>query len=88
MQGNSTKEICRALNLAEGTIKVHTTAILRALNAASRTQAICALTRLGISLSSLVSMRPARSLPLSRPARASDAPGPPLRYMASVFAMR
>jgi DNA-binding NarL/FixJ family response regulator len=88
VQGNSTKEICRALNLAEGTIKVHTTAILRALNAASRTQAICALTRLGISLSSLVSMRPARAAALPRSDRPSEAPGPPLRHMASAFAMR
>jgi DNA-binding CsgD family transcriptional regulator len=60
VQGNSTKQICRELCLAEGTIKVHTTAILRALDAASRTQAICALTRLGVSLSALAALRSAR----------------------------
>jgi DNA-binding NarL/FixJ family response regulator len=97
VQGNSTKQMCRALNLAEGTIKVHTAAILRALNAASRTQAICALTRLGISLSSLMSRRP-ECAPAERcDARAAGAPAArrevrgsdaPVRYLSSVFAMR
>lgn len=100
VQGNSTKEICRALNLAEGTIKVHTGAILRALNAASRTQAICALTRLGVSLTSLMSLQPARApaercgvrssdAPAARrEVRSGDTPAAPVRYMSSVFAMR
>jgi DNA-binding NarL/FixJ family response regulator len=88
VQGNSTKQICRALNLAEGTIKVHTAAILRALNAASRTQAICALTRLGISLSALIALRPTRAAGQPSVARSSDMATAPMRYMSSVFAMR
>lgn len=88
VQGNSTKQMCRALNLAEGTIKVHTAAILRALNAASRTQAICALTRLGVSLASLVSFRPALARPQPRDTRVKDESARPARYMSSVFAMR
>lgn len=39
-EGKSNKEIARELDLAEGTIKVHVTAILRALNVANRTQAV------------------------------------------------
>jgi DNA-binding NarL/FixJ family response regulator len=88
VQGNSTKQICRALNLAEGTIKVHTAAILRALNAASRTQAICALTRLGISLASLVSLRPAGAPAQPREAAGRETPAAPVRYMSSVFGAR
>jgi len=89
VQGNSTKQICRALNLAEGTIKVHTAAILRALNAASRTQAICALTRLGISLSALIALRPTR-VPMQPPsaARSSETPAAAMRFMSGVLAMR
>lgn len=43
VQGQSNKQICRALGLAETTVKIHVTAILRALNVASRTQAIVAI---------------------------------------------
>jgi len=39
-QGLSNKGICKRLNLAEGTVKLHVTAIMRALNAANRTQAV------------------------------------------------
>jgi hypothetical protein len=35
----SNKEISRELNIAEGTAKVHTTALLRALGARNRTEA-------------------------------------------------
>lgn len=38
--GRSNKEIARDLNLAENTVKVHISAIFRALNVVSRTQAV------------------------------------------------
>jgi DNA-binding NarL/FixJ family response regulator len=41
--------ICRELSLAEGTVKVHVSAVLRALGASNRTQAVIAATRLGLS---------------------------------------
>ena len=43
VQGHSNKEICRKLGLAEPTVKVHVTAILRTLNVTSRAQAIVAV---------------------------------------------
>jgi DNA-binding NarL/FixJ family response regulator len=48
VQGKPNKLICRALNLAEGTVKIHITAILRALKVANRTQAVIAVSRLGL----------------------------------------
>ena len=50
MQGNSNKVICRALNLAEPTVKNHVTAILRALEVSNRTEAVIAVTELGWKL--------------------------------------
>jgi DNA-binding NarL/FixJ family response regulator len=50
MQGKNNKLICRALNLAEPTVKNHVSAILRALGVASRTEAVLAVTRLGLTL--------------------------------------
>jgi DNA-binding NarL/FixJ family response regulator len=46
-QGQSNKQICRALGLAEATVKVHVTAVLKALKVTSRAQAIVAINRLG-----------------------------------------
>ena len=40
LQGKSNKLICRELNLAEGTVKIHVAACLKALNVANRTNAI------------------------------------------------
>jgi len=48
MKGRSNKAICRALNLAEPTVKNHVTAILKALNAANRTEAVIAAGALGL----------------------------------------
>jgi DNA-binding NarL/FixJ family response regulator len=48
MDGNSNKEIARSLNLSEATVKVHVTAIFRALKVRSRSQAVLAAERCSI----------------------------------------
>lgn len=48
MQGKSNKAICRALELAEPTVKNHVSAILRALKASNRTEAVIAARALGV----------------------------------------
>ena len=45
-QGRSTKEIARALELSEGTVKVHLAAIYRGLNARNRTEAVALASKL------------------------------------------
>lgn len=50
VQGMPNKLICRELDLAEGTVKIHVTAILKALGVSSRTQAVIAVGRLGLRL--------------------------------------
>jgi len=47
MQGKSNKAICRALDLAEPTVKNHVTAILKALGVSNRTEAVIAVNELG-----------------------------------------
>jgi two-component system nitrate/nitrite response regulator NarL len=47
-QGHSNKEISLRLNLAEITVKMHVSSIFRALQVASRTQAVLAARRLGL----------------------------------------
>jgi DNA-binding NarL/FixJ family response regulator len=49
-RGLSNREIAAHLGLSEGTVKIHVTAILKALGVASRTQALIAVTRYGIDL--------------------------------------
>ena len=51
--GMPNKLICRELNLAESTVKNQITAILKALNVTSRTQAVLAATKLGLALSAV-----------------------------------
>jgi DNA-binding NarL/FixJ family response regulator len=48
-RGASNKAICRELGLAERTVKAHVTAVFRALNVDSRTQAALAAARLGLT---------------------------------------
>lgn len=50
MKGESNKVICRELNLAESTVKNQITAILKALNVTSRTQAVLAVAELRLVL--------------------------------------
>ncbi len=48
VQGKSNKVIGRQLDLAEATVKIHVSAILKAFKVTSRTQALIAATRLGL----------------------------------------
>ena len=48
MQGKSNKAICRVLDLAEPTVKNHVSAILKALRATNRTEAVIAAGALGL----------------------------------------
>jgi len=50
LMGHSNKRICRQLEIAENTVKVHVSAVLRALGADNRTQAVLAASRLGVQL--------------------------------------
>lgn len=49
MKGYSNKDICRELNIAEPTVKIHIQAIYRTLNVKTRTQAILAISEVGYS---------------------------------------
>ena len=57
VQGKPNKVICRDLMLSEGTVKVHISAILKALQVHSRTEAVAALARRGISVETLSARR-------------------------------
>jgi DNA-binding NarL/FixJ family response regulator len=48
LQGKSVKVIGRDLGLSPSTVKAHTTAVLRALNVTTRTQAIIAASKCGL----------------------------------------
>ena len=50
MQGKSNKLICRALGLAEPTVKNHVSAILKTLGVSNRTEAVLAVSALGWDL--------------------------------------
>jgi len=52
VQGKPNKIISRELGLAESTVKIHITSILRALNVTSRVQAVIAVAGLGLRLDS------------------------------------
>jgi len=59
IQGKSNKLICRELGLAEATVKIHVTAILRALKVTSRAQAIVAINQIGLT-PELLALSPAK----------------------------
>lgn len=50
VRGLSNREIAARLGLSEGTVKIHATAIFKALGVSSRTQALVAVARYGIDL--------------------------------------
>lgn len=50
VKGMTNKAIARQLNLAEQTVKAHMSAALRALNVTNRTQAVIAVSQLGLDL--------------------------------------
>jgi two-component system, NarL family, nitrate/nitrite response regulator NarL len=50
LRGMSAKQIARALQIAEGTVKSHTVAVFQAFNVNSRSQVVAAAYRQGISL--------------------------------------
>ncbi len=50
LEGMSAKNIARELGLCTGTVKTHTTAVLRALNVNSRVQAVLAARKLGLQV--------------------------------------
>lgn len=54
MMGLPNKAICRELHLAEGTVKVHVSAVLRALGVSSRAQVAMAALRSGIDINEIV----------------------------------
>lgn len=47
-EGRSNRDIARELNLSESTVKLHVTALLKALNVTNRTQAVLKANQLGI----------------------------------------
>lgn len=50
LRGMPNKLICRQLDLAEGTVKVHVSAVLKSLGATNRTQAVVAASKLGLKI--------------------------------------
>lgn len=50
IEGKPNKLICRQLQLAEATVKIHVTAILKTLGVSNRTQAVIAVSKLGLKL--------------------------------------
>src|SRR5215467_8570963 len=57
VEGKPNKLICRDLRPSEGTVKVHVSAILRALNVRNRTQVVIELARRGVRLDASLTRR-------------------------------
>ena len=81
VQGKPNKLICRDLRLSEGTVKVHVSAILRALNVHTRTQVVIELARRGVRLEPRAGVR--ALTPGRHGSAASLAPGPRSRARRS-----
>lgn len=71
-QGMSNKEISRQLGIAEGTTKIHTTALLRAIGARNRTEAAFIAAKL-VGSSKRIAQAPQRSIQI------------PKRFMINAF---
>lgn len=50
LQGMSNKQICRKMDVAEATVKIHVRGILRAVNVSSRAEAIAKAAQLGLQV--------------------------------------
>ena len=72
-QGKPNKAICRALNIAGATVKVHVAAIYQVLGVSNRTEAVLALRRLGIPIPFV--SPPAAARQVSNQASLNRAPG-------------
>jgi DNA-binding NarL/FixJ family response regulator len=59
LQGKPNKLICRELDIAEGTVKIHLAAVFRVLGVTNRVQAVMAASRLGLRLPHMI--RPAET---------------------------
>lgn len=53
VRGLSNRDIADQLGLSEGTVKIHATAVFKALGVNSRTQALVAVTRYGVDFESV-----------------------------------
>ena len=53
VRGHSNRDIAQQLDLSEGTVKIHATAVFKALGVASRTQALVAVARYGVDFDSV-----------------------------------
>jgi DNA-binding NarL/FixJ family response regulator len=67
MEGKPNKLICRELNVSEGTVKTHVSAILRALNVSNRAQVSYAITQRGAAALANAGAVPAMGDLLQRP---------------------
>jgi DNA-binding CsgD family transcriptional regulator len=76
-EGLPNKLICRQLNIASGTVKVHISVILRELRVSSRVQAVVAAQRCGLVGKSVVSTpgQATEFTPAALPAITAGAPG-------------
>ncbi len=50
VRGHSNRDIAQQLDLSEGTVKIHATAVFKALGVTSRTQALVAVARYAVDL--------------------------------------
>lgn len=63
VQGQSNKQICRQIDVAEATVKIHVRAILRSLTVSSRSEAIAKAAQLGLQVPQSNSVLPTPDKP-------------------------